>query len=67
MVTIKYEEGFKKAPLIATKKFSEKEYEDALKSAKMHTDCIHLAELKAAAVLCCCSIDNIEWIEKEVV
>lgn len=62
--TIKYEENFKEEVFIATKKCSKKEYEDALKSSRMYTNCIHSAELRAAAVLCCCSPDDITSIEE---
>lgn len=63
-VTIKYEENFKGEIFIATRNCSNEDYSNALNSAKMYTNCIHSAELRAAAVLCCCSPDQIESIEE---
>lgn len=63
-VTIKYEKSCEGETFIATRNCSNEDYETALNSSRMHTDCIHLAKLRAAAVLCCCSSNDIESIEE---
>ena len=63
-VKIKYQESFRNETFIVTKNYSNEDYEKALESSRMYTNCIHSAELRAAAVLCCCSPDDIQSVEE---
>lgn len=63
-VTIKYEENFNGDIFIATRNCSNEDFQYAISSAKAYTNCIHSAEIRAAAVLCCCSPDDIQSVEE---